>query len=316
MGKRVLVTGGAGFIGSALVRTLLERGEDVTTIDNLFAGHQEKVPKGAQLIVGDLRDFDWLGRTLAGHPFDEVYHLAALHFLPYCNRHPDECVQVNTQGTTNLLQILQQNPPERLFYASTAAVYGVGELVHKEDERSWPVDAYGLSKRAGELLLQEWMKKQPDTVALVGRYFNAYGPGETSPHVIPAILRQIAGGARTLKLGAVDPKRDYVHVDDLAEASVHLLRATLKPFDIINIGTGVECSVIEIVELLGRILDSGLEIVRDERVYRKAERMHLCPSVAKAADLGWRAKREFDVEMFKLVQSGNEAVKYVRWTLE
>src|SRR5207248_180670 len=154
----------AGFIGSALTRRLLEAKASITVFDNFSFGSRKNIWKGFRVIQGDLRKIKNLNHAFRER-YDVVFHLAALHFIPYCNEHPLEAVSVNIEGTLLLLDALKRTPPGRLFFASTAAVYDTTSVFHREDEIPSPMDIYGVCKHAGEHLVQEFHRETGVVVA-------------------------------------------------------------------------------------------------------------------------------------------------------
>ena len=276
----VLVTGGAGFIGSELTRQLLERGATVTVFDDFSVGRRENVWPGVRAIRGDLRaDRDL--KKIQGVRFDAVYHLAALHFIPACNRDPQGTLNVNVAGTQKLLAALSAGAPRALFFASTAAVYPPTSVRHREDGPIAPMDIYGVTKWMGEQLVRLFASEQP-TACVIGRLFNAYGPRETNPHLIPSLVAQLAAGAKVLKVGNRTPYRDYMHTHDMAGAIVRLIRKAKKGEPtVVNIGSGSEHSVDEVIQGLLRHHGARVRVVTDPTLKRKVERKHLRPHLAK-----------------------------------
>lgn len=281
--KKILITGGAGFIGSAIVDRLSAEGHRIFVIDNLSFGNREFIEK-----VDDSSFFnlDILNRSgvmdclLQVKP-DIVLHLAAIHFIPYCNAHPFESSRVNLQGTLNVLDACKAaGSVEKLFFASTAAVYPVVNEAIPESTVRDPLDIYGLSKSNGEDLVRLF-QLETGIPSVVCRFFNAFGPNETNPHLIPEIQKQVNSGARSLTLGNLTPKRDYIHTYDMARAVSLLLEKFNKGFDVFNLGSGMEYSVKEIVEAFEKVLGYSLEIQADPLRMRKSDRPHLLAEITK-----------------------------------
>lgn len=297
MSNCILVTGGAGFVGSAVVRRLLDRADlSVVVVDNLFNGKIEFLPESERLTFHriDLRDAEAVSKLVRQVRPDVVIHLAALHFIPYCNQHAGETMDVNVTGTQNLLEACRQTPPRSLVAASSAAVYPIYNSANTEEYPSpQPTDIYGLSKWVNEEQMRQYAA-QTKTCCAATRFFNIYGPRETNPHVLPEIIDQMLAGQTRVSLGNVKPKRDYVHVDDVARAVIGLAEKNSQSFRTFNVGTGTEYSVEELVETLAQV--SGLPIVIEtdpERV-RKSDRMHLlCDYSRIHQEIGW--KPEYDL---------------------
>ena len=286
MSKKVLITGGAGFIGSALSKELQQQGHEVFVLDNLSFGKRHLAGvDDAHFFAVDIRDRAATRQVLDTVQPHWVLHLAAIHFIPYCNQHPVEAADINISGTINVLDACSN--VEQVFVASTAAVYPIADGAMHEAHPTGPLDIYGITKLATEKLASEFHLRTgvPTTV---GRFFNAFGPNETNPHLIPEIQQQVLSGARTLRLGNLDPKRDFIHTEDMGRAMALLLGKGLQGFEVFNIGRGIEYSVREIVEAFERQLGEKLTIDVDPARVRKVERMHLLADVSKLKRVtGW-----------------------------
>ena len=296
MSKKVLITGGAGFIGSALSKHLQEEGHEVFVLDNLSFGRRELagVPD-TRFFDADIRDRAATQRVLDETRPNIVLHLAAIHFIPYCNSHPAEAADININGTINVLDAAQHcGTVKQVFVASTAAVYPIADGAMDENHPTGPMDIYGTTKLATEKIASEFHLRT-GIPTVIGRFFNAFGPNETNPHLFPEIQRQVLAGARTLQLGNLDPKRDYIHTEDMSRAMAALLGMGLKGQDTFNIGRGIEYSVREVVEAFERQLGEKLRIEVDPARVRKVERMHLLADVSKLKSAtGWEPKWGID----------------------
>ena len=289
--NRILITGGAGFIGSAIVQNLIKNGYEVIVYDNLSYGKKQFLPKSKSVtfIEGDIINKKYLSKIISEvGPFC-VYHLAAIHFIPDCNSNPSKALQVNTLGTESVLSACNNDGIKQIIMASTAAVYPINDLPNNEDKTTAaPIDIYGYSKLFSEMLLKKFQKETGiQSIAL--RLFNAVGPRETNLHVIPHIFLT-TNDTNIIPLGNIEPKRDYIHVNDIANAfhKVTQNRTNLNGFDIFNIGTGKEYSVIDLVNMIGDILGKDLEIHEKEDRVRKVERMHLIADISKIKNfVGW-----------------------------
>jgi len=308
MSKKVLITGGAGFIGSALSKHLQEEGHEVFVLDNLSFGRRglAGVPDNRFFKV-DIRDRAATQQVMDDTRPNIVLHLAAVHFIPYCNQHPAEAADININGTINVLEAAgSKGSVEQVFVASTAAVYPIADGAMSEDHATGPMDIYGTTKLATEKLASEFHLRTKVPV-IVGRFFNAFGPNETNPHLFPEIQKQVLGGARTLKLGNLDPKRDYIHTEDMSRAMSALLGMGQTGIGTFNIGRGIEYSVREIVEAFERQLGDKLTIEVEQARVRKVERMHLLADVRKLKSAtGWVLKWDIDQGVATLLKENVE----------
>ena len=286
----VIVTGGAGFIGSMVCRKLAERNEEVVVIDNLSNGRRELLDElGARvsLVEADIRNADVVRETILRVRPTAVCHLAAIHFIPYCDAHPQEALENNVIGTLNVLQACRSAPPAMTVVASTAAVYPIRDEPHRERDEVGPLDIYGASKRACEDLAQLYVS-QTSAPCVCARIFNAVGPNETNPHLVPHLVEQLNRGESSIVLGNLEPRRDYVDTQDLARALIYLLERREPGYDVFNIGSGREYSVREVVGICEELLGRAVEISQRPDLVRKVDRMHLCANIDKIKNAtGW-----------------------------
>lgn len=296
MARKTLITGGAGFIGSALSKHLRAAGDEVSVVDDLSFGRRALagVPDD-RFFKADIRDGAAMRRIMAEVRPQRVLHLAAVHFIPYCNQHPAEAADININGTVQVLDAVESCPAvEQVFVASTAAVYPIADGAMAEDHPLGPMDIYGTTKLATEKIAREFHYRV-GTPLVIGRFFNAFGPNETNPHLFPEIQRQVLEGARTLHLGNLDPKRDYIHTEDMSRAIEALLDRAPKGCGTYNIGRGIEYSVREVVQAFERQLGEPLSIEVDPARVRRVERMHLLADVAKLKQAtGWEPRWGID----------------------
>jgi UDP-glucose 4-epimerase len=253
-GMKVLVTGAAGFLGRVLVLRLVASGAVVIAVDDVSAGTSLEFPEtrtGAVLpVLGDVRDAALLGDVVGRFRPEVVVHLAAVHFIPECERDPRRALDVNVCGTQAVIDACAKGPPRALFFASTADVYAHSVSVPAEDDALDPIGVYGVSKLTGERLLRDQAGRLADCRVLVGRLFNLYGPGDPHPHLVPEVVRQLVAGSG-LSLGVLDGSRDFVYVDDAAWAVARLLACGAR--GTFNIGTGIGTPVRDVVAQLCRL---------------------------------------------------------------
>lgn len=294
--KKILITGGAGFIGSAIIRHFQEAGHEIFVIDNLSFGNRDFIDiPDDQFFQEDILDRESMFKLLASVQPNWVIHLAAIHFIPYCNQHPYESANINIQGTMNLLDASAAvGGVEKVLFASTAAVYPILDTAVKEGDALGPMDIYGVSKLAGERISQEFQQRS-GIPTVICRFFNAFGPNETNPHLIPEVQDQVNAGKRTIDLGNVKPKRDFIHTYDMANAIDKLMTTEIDGLEIFNLGRGIEYSVEDIVEAFERQLGEKITINVDPARVRKTERMHLLADVSKLKErTGWEPEWSID----------------------
>jgi UDP-glucose 4-epimerase len=301
---RVLVCGGAGYIGSHMVRQLLRRGHEPVVFDNLSTGHRAAV-QGTPLIVGDVTDPAALADVFSNGRFDAVLHLCSLSLVAESTIKPYAYYQVNVAGTLNLLEAMQTAGVSRMVFSSTAAVYGVPRTpLLDESHPTEPISPYGASKRMVEQMLADAAHAY-GLRSVTFRYFNAAGADangdigeahEPESHLIPNVLRTALGQGDGLKVFGTDYPtpdgtcvRDYVHVDDLASAHIKAL-AFLEENEgahIFNLGSEHGFSVQEIIHAAEKV--TGRSIPRDILGRRAGDPPVLVASNTKARDLlGWQ----------------------------
>jgi UDP-glucose 4-epimerase len=288
----IVVTGGAGFVGSWLVSALLERAEAarIVVLDNLCNGRRDNLPDSPRVSLRpiDLTDGGAVLQAIRQERPGLVFHLAALHYIPYCDAHPAQTLEVNVVGTQHLLDACREHEPDRLVLVSTVAVYPIREGPNAEDDPAGPVDVYGLSKWTAEKQL-ELFSRRARTRCVVARLSNVFGPRETNPHVIPEILDQMLAGRHEIALGNVKPKRDYIYVSDVARGLLAVAEGATRPYRVYNVGTGQEHSVEEIVAHLAAVSGRPLRVAVDPARVRPSDRMHLlCDLTRTGGELGWR----------------------------
>ena len=264
---KVLVTGGAGYIGSHVVKQLGEAGHDIIVYDNLSTGYEWAVTYG-ELIVGDLADVDKLDSVFAAHEFQAVLHFAAHIVVPESVENPLKYYRNNTRNTLNLLGIIEKYKTPYMVFSSTAAVYGMpDEKVLTEDMPLAPINPYGASKMMSEQMIRD-LSFATDLKHVILRYFNVAGAdlqsrlGQATPeatHLIKVACECASGVRPGMKVFGTDYEtrdgtciRDYIHVDDLAKAHVMALDYMSKGGDseILNCGYGSGFTVKEVIDVV------------------------------------------------------------------
>jgi len=197
-----------------------------------------------------------------------------------------------------------------MVIASTAAVYDISDEPCRETDIPRPLDIYGISKYTCEWLGQLYAA-QTGAPCIAARIFNAVGPNETNPHLVPELLNQLIRGHSTVSLGNLEPYRDYIDTRDLAGALICALDHEQDGFDVFNMGTGEEHSVKEIVQICENILGRQIEIKQSPDRIRKVDRMHLCANIDKIREAtGWQPKVEIKETLKELLEAGVEYTLY------
>lgn len=310
--RKAVITGGAGFVGSALTHLLAAQQWDVLVYDSLKPGKREFLPldqPNVQLEVGDILDEAHLTNVLREFQPEVVFHLAAIHYIPYCNAHPLETIRVNVEGTESVFRACRATKIPRVVFTSTAAVYPAQAGPLSESIPPTPLDIYGYTKLFGEHLA-EWHQQQTGATVAIARLFNVYGPRETSPHLIPQLLEQFAVGVNQLLVGNLEPKRDYVYVEDVARSLFQLGTLVVSnPNTLLraNVGTGNEYSVRDVLNMLQEISGHPINIVQDPARMRPSDRPNLQsdPSALRAL-IGWAPDKDFRTGLVELY----------RWTID
>jgi UDP-glucose 4-epimerase len=301
---KLLVTGGAGYIGSIVAQRLLAGGNQVVVFDNLERGHRAAVPDGAELVVGDLTDAPAIEVPLR-QGFEGVLHFAALALVSESVAHPERYYRTNVSGTLNLLEAMRDAGVRRLVFSSTCAVYGEPEQVPiAETAPTRPKTAYGASKLAVDLMIRDFCTAY-DLGAVSLRYFNVAGASgglgehhEPETHLIPNVLRAALGASPYVEIFGTDYPtpdgtaiRDYIHIEDLADA--HLLAlAAARPGEhrVFNLGNGSGFSVREVIAAARKV--TGIEIPTRESARRPGDPTTLvAASDLIRSELGWRARK-------------------------
>lgn len=268
---RVAITGSEGFIGSRLADLVESHRDEILGID-LDTGQDIREPETAELI----REF----------APEVVYHLAALHVVPWCREHPEETLATNVQGFANVLKGLETVGLLAVVLASSAAVYGFGPERLRPDDPLGPVDVYGLSKVDAEGLLREFSKLRPHVSCTAARLSNVVGRGDTNPHVLPDIAASLRHTS-LLRLGNLDVERDYLHVDDAA-AGLYACSQLPEGFRALNISTGIGTTVAELVDICAEL--TGREIVIDSKGGRSTDGDLVCDNAESLRQLWWQPR--------------------------
>ncbi|MGP7817983.1 UDP-glucose 4-epimerase GalE [Niallia sp. 01092] len=308
----ILVVGGAGYIGSHLVKELVEK-EEVVVLDNLTTGHEEAVDSRAVFIKGDLGKEEDLEPIFSNYPIKAVMHFAAYSLVGESVQDPYKYYENNVANTLTLLKVMLKHKVKNFIFSSTAATYGIPEEdIILENSATLPINPYGKSKLMVEQILADFHQAYGLNYVVL-RYFNAAGAhasgeiGENhdpETHLIPIILQHLLGKRDSISVFGTDYPtedgtciRDYIHVTDLAEAHIKALEALLdgrKEAETYNLGNGVGYSVKEVIETCEKVTEQKAKVVFAER--RAGDPARLVASSDKIyKELGWKA--ECDLEM-------------------
>ena len=287
----VLVTGGAGFIGSHVAEALVARGDDVVVLDDFSTGKRENVPDGVELVEGDIREPQ--EKLFAAVNPAVCFHLAAQADVRVSVERPDHDAAVNVIGTVNLLQAALEQDTRIVFSSTGGAIYGECERPAPEDAPRQPLAPYGTSKLAGEEYLATYNRLH-ETRHVTLRFGNVYGPRQ-DPHgeagVVAIFFNRLLSGEQPKIFGDGSQTRDYVYVADVVRAT---LAAAEQDGGVFNVGTGRETSVVELYELCRRV--AGKEDV--EAVFappRPGELQRSVLDISRAVDeLGWRPEHNLE----------------------
>jgi NAD dependent epimerase/dehydratase len=292
-GRRVLVTGGEGFIGSTLVERLVREGADVRALVhyNPFgrAGWLDpEVHREVRVLPGDVRDAERVFTAVDG--CEVVFHLAALIGIPYSYLAPESYVQVNVTGTHHVARACLRAGVARMVHTSTSETYGTARTVPISEEHPLqPQSPYSASKIGGDMMALSFFHAFELPVAVV-RPFNTYGPRQSTRAVIPTILSQLHAGAAEIQLGTTTPTRDFNYVDDTVAGFLAVAACDRAVGEVVNIGSGREISIGDLVRLLIDITGSTATVATDPARLRPAgsevERL-LCDNTRAREWAGW-----------------------------
>ena len=302
---KLLVTGGAGYVGSIVSRQLLQGGHEVVVLDNLERGHREAVAPEARFVEADLRDPAGVSAAV-GEGFDGVLHFAALALVSESVSHPERYYRTNVTGTLNLLEAMRDASVPRLVFSSTCAVYGQpDEVPIREDAPPRPANAYGASKLAVDGMIGDFcLAHGLGAVSL--RYFNVAGAAgdagedhEPETHLIPNVLRTAQGRNPQVEIFGTDYPtpdgtaiRDYIHITDLSMAHVLALEAaSAGEHRIYNLGTGNGYSVREVIEATRQVTGAEIPVVERDRRPGDPPRLVACAEKIRT-ELGWEPEKD------------------------
>jgi len=303
MDKKVLVTGGAGFIGSTLVRKLLEEQFEVTVFDDLSTGLRGNLPKNKKLrfIQGDVRDFKSVSSAIHKHPY--IMHLAAQAFVPLSYQLPLQTAEVNATGSLNIFKACLDHNINRLIHISSSEVYGTAQFTPMNEQHPLnPHSTYAVAKATADMWAQtlHWEHKLP---VIILRPFNTFGPRESLPYFIPEMIRQCTKEPQ-IKVGNLKTSRDFTYVEDTTEAMIAALKTPNIEGEIINIGTCKTWKMEDVLNLIKKETNTRKkEVILDKSRLRPKDVETLVTDNKKARKiLGWKPKTTFHEGIQKTVQ--------------
>jgi len=267
--RRILVTGGAGFLGSEVVRQLSLLGAHVTIVDNLSSGKPEYINnlENVRLLKGDIRDLDLVAKVVKDH--DLLIHMAALPFIPDSYHYPEDFFGVNVMGTVTVVwEAIKAEVVERLVHVSSSEVYGTAKYVPMDEKHpTLPHSTYAVSKLAADRAVFTLHKEHSFPVVLV-RPFNSYGPNITQPYIIPEIALQLMYGNGYIRLGNVESVRDFTYMADTAKGIIKTLLTKQVIGEVINLGSGQGIKIGDLAFLLAKIAGKKVALEVDSSRFR------------------------------------------------
>jgi len=300
-----LVTGGAGFIGSNLVRALLERGDEVRVLDNFSTGNRANLEGlDLEIVEGELRSYERVHNAVRGT--EVVYHLGALGSVPRSVQDPLTSSAVNVEGTLNVLLAARDEGIRRVVFSSSASVYGSSrQMPTPEDSPADPISPYGVAKLAAERYCVSFSRVYESFETVVLRYFNVFGPRQ-SPFsqyaaAVPLFITKIAAGEEIVVFGDGEQSRDFTFVDNVVDATIRAGEAQGANGEIFNVAAGAPASVNHVAETIGEIVgepvrrrnlparpgdlrDSWADLSKSQRVLGYAPEIALADGLRRTID--------------------------------
>jgi len=288
---RFIVTGGAGFVGSHLVKLLVKKGHEITVIDNLHTGKMENLQEVIEKIEFqniDIQNYDFMEKEL--RDIDGIFHQAALTVVQDSFKMPDRYHSVNVKGTENIFKIAEKNN-FKVVYASSSSVYGhqnVVPILENFDKK--PINPYGKTKLDDEQLAEKYTKQGVKIIGL--RYFNIFGKGQTLEYagVITKFLDRIKDKKSPIIFGTGSQIRDFIHVEDVANANYLAMKSDISNSHV-NIGTGNSISILELAKIMIDISGLDLEPIMEKALEGDIEKSQSDNSLAKKS-FGWKPERK------------------------
>lgn len=296
-GKNVLVAGGAGFVGSTLVRQLLERKSNVVIFDNFLHGIKQNLAEindRVTVVSGDICEATMLMKAVKENDIDYIFHCVGDAFVPTTYSFPQRAFEINVEGTLNVLMVSKLADVERVLYVSSTEVYGEA-LSSKisEDHPLLPLNTYAVTKLAADRLCYT-LYLEHDIPVIIARIFNTYGPRDTQPRVIPDIIYQLAKN-NVVSLGNLEAERDFLFVEDTSRGLISLMESKIPNGEAVNIGTGISHSVEEVAHLIGEVY--GYDNIKIDSVHERLRRYDIqrfcCDPTKIFNNTDWRPQVTF-----------------------
>jgi nucleoside-diphosphate-sugar epimerase len=304
--RRVLVTGGAGFIGSNLVRALVERGDEVRVLDNFSTGYRANLEGlDVEVVEGELRSYERVHNAVRGA--EVVYHLGAMGSVPRSVQDPLTSSAVNVEGTLNVLLAARDEGVRRVVFSSSTSVYGsTRQLPTTEDTPPDPISPYGCAKLAAERYCVSFSRVYHSFETVVLRYFNVFGPRQSPSSqyaaVVPLFVTAIANGEQVTIFGDGEQSRDFTYVGNVVDATMKAADAPGANGRMFNIASGAPTSVNVLADTIGRLL--GKPVERDFKPPRAGDIRDSWADISAARDvLGWEPGTPVEEGLGLTVQS-------------
>ena len=309
MSKKILITGAAGFIGSALTELCVKLGFNVKAFDrynnnnNWGLLENSKYKNDLEMILGDIRDYDSVSKAIEG--CDSVIHLAALISIPYSYVSPLAYIRTNIEGTYNVLESAKNNNIKQILITSTSETYGTAQYIPMNENHPLIAQSpYASTKIAADQLSLSYFSSFNLPVKIV-RPFNTYGPRQSSRAIIPSIINQCLGQNKKIKIGNLEPTRDFTYVQDICAAFLEILKNKNFFGQIVNVGSNNEISIEEILNKILKILkvDKKIEIENYRKRPKKSEVYQLvCDNNKLLSSTKWRPKINIDQGLTRTIK--------------
>lgn len=302
----ILITGGAGFIGSHLARSLSKKFR-VVVFDNFTLRGNDKYqsPKGVKVVKGDIVRQKSIEQALRKYKPEIIVHLAAVHYIPFCDKHPKTAQKINVTGTANLINCFKKLGIAPFFvFASSISTYKNSSSVMDESTLQKPKTIYGQTKLEAE----NFIKLHWEDYAIL-RFSNVYGQGDLNPHIIPEIVKTLAKH-RELKLGNLNTSRDFIHVSDLVKAIELIVRKRIA--GVFNICSGKTTPIKEVLGIMERLLKTKFTIVTSQNKVRKNDNQTILLSNKKIKTFGWKPQYNLDKGLLQILKASGSSRKYFR----